>query len=249
MSDAEVLSDYARYHAAQLHVCGVSSETDVRQTDVAHTAEEECADPSLAWFTLEQRPGLLLEAHRIFHDDPSTSGRTLIIGWEIDEVASFPVLGAFTELDDLRAPEGRIRQHIRSLRSARRLAYWDRLARRLEVLLEAMKEEEERWNDDSPESLRLMLLFLESVPTFQYPVVTVTPSTTFRAQWTVDSSRHFAADFLPDGQVRYVVFSPNLQQPDSVQRSSGITRRESLIEFVMPHQVQRWAADAGPQNP
>jgi hypothetical protein len=156
-----------------------------------------------------------------------------------------PNMGEFAALDHLRTAEGRIEQLIRSIRDASPLIYRERLSHRLEFLLNAMKEEGEEWNEDSPESLRVMLLFLQNVPDFRYPTVTITPSATFRVQWAADRNRHFAADFLPDGQVKFVVFCPDPRHSDRIQRISGITSRENLIDVVKPYKVRDWAADAG----
>lgn len=152
---------------------------------------------------------------------------------------------AFAALGEPQTPEGRIRQEIEKLRAGSPLVYHERLARRLEFLLQAMEEEGEAWGADSSESLRKMLQFLQSVPSFQYPTVTVTPSATFRAQWTAETNAHFALDFLADGQVRFVVFCPDPHHPDRVQRLGGMTSSESVTEIVGPFRVNRWTEDAG----
>ncbi len=106
-----------------------------------------------------------------------------------------------------------------------------------------MAEEGETWSDDSPESLRRMMLFLQSQPALRYPSVTVTPSGTFRAQWTTDPGRHFAAEFLAHGEVRFVVFSPDPRHPDRIQRVSGMESWENLMRVIEPYDVRRWAAN------
>lgn len=147
-------------------------------------------------------------------------------------------------LDELRTPEGQIRRQVVSLRATPGLLYRERLARRLEFLLAAMEDEGEAWSDDSPESLRRMMLFLQSEPSLGYPSVTVTPSATFRAQWTTDRTRHFAAEFLANGEVRFLVFGPDSRHPDRVQRVTGMANWQSLMHVVEPYNVLRWAADA-----
>ncbi|MCG8448782.1 MAG: hypothetical protein MI725_04270 [Pirellulales bacterium] len=169
------------------------------------------------------------------------------VGWQdagfIVGMGAIAGLGDFALLDELRSPEGQIRRQVEILRTSRALSYHERLARRLEFLLDAMKDEGDDWNEGSAESLRLMLLFLESEPDFVYPTVSVTPGATFRVQWSVDASEHFAVDFLPNGQVRYVVFCPDPRRPGDVQRISGITSRQNLMHVVEPFKVRRWAAD------
>ncbi len=151
---------------------------------------------------------------------------------------------AFATPDEPQTPQGQIRREIKTLRAGSPLVYHERLARRLEFLLQAMAEEGEAWGADSAESLRKMLQYLQSVPSFQYPTVSVTPSATFRAQWTADTNAHFALDFLADGQVRFVVFCPDPHHPDRVQRLSGVTGWESVTEVVGPFRVHRWTEDA-----
>jgi hypothetical protein len=148
-------------------------------------------------------------------------------------------------LDVLRTPKDRIREQIKALRSGSRLTYRQHLARRLDFLLKALEEEGESWSDHSPESLRQMLRFLEAVPEFRCPTVTVTPFATFRAQWRADRNQHFAADFVPDGQVRFVLFAPDPGDPERVERVSGIVSTANAMRAIETHQVHRWAADAG----
>jgi hypothetical protein len=149
------------------------------------------------------------------------------------------------DVADLSGPKERLRRQISALRAGGRLAYCERLTRRLDSLLEALEEEGEEWAEGSAESLRQMLLFLRDVPGFRCPTVTVTPSATFRAEWQAGRNQHFAIDFLPDGQARFVVFAPDPHHPDRVQRVSGIVSRADVMRVVEPYKVHRWAADAG----
>jgi hypothetical protein len=148
-------------------------------------------------------------------------------------------------LDVLRTPKDRIREQIKTLRSGSRLPYREQLARRLTFLLKALEEEGESWSEHSTESLRRMLQFLEAAPDLRCPTVTVTPLATFRAQWQADPSRHFAVDFVPDGQVRFVVFAPDPGHPERVERVSGIVSPANAMKTIETYQVHRWAADAG----
>jgi hypothetical protein len=147
--------------------------------------------------------------------------------------------------DVLRTPTDRIREQMKALRSESRLAYRERLARRLDFLLRALEEEDQPLAEDSPESLRQMLLFLEALPEFRCPTVTVTPFATFRAQWQGHPSEHLAVDFVPDGQVRFVLFAPDPSHLEHVERVSGIVSPANAMKAIESYQVHRWAADAG----
>jgi hypothetical protein len=226
MSDVETLQEFARFRAAEVGTFG--SATDICDFQGAVIAAEGSTDPLVArqLFELQLLPFAMKlsaserEQDATFHSD-------------------------FAVLDELRIPEERIRRQISAVRKGSRLLYRERLARRLVLLLSALEEEDEPWEESSPESLRHMLLFLETLPDFRCPTITITPSATFRAQWSPDSTRHFAVDFVPDGQVRFVVFSPDPRHPDRVQRVSGIASWENVMKAVEPYRVHRWAADAG----
>jgi hypothetical protein len=131
----------------------VSSATDVRSIDVTRVAEEGSTDPIVALQAVESRPHLILRMPRMYEDVSATGISTLdIFTLQHGETRSFASMGVFAALDDLRTPEGQIRRQICSLGQ---LTYRQRLAFRLEFLLDAMEEEGEAWNETSPESLEL----------------------------------------------------------------------------------------------
>jgi hypothetical protein len=146
---------------------------------------------------------------------------------------------AFEELDALRAPEGQLSRQISAFCVTSRLAYKDSLAERLTKLL-AARREEEGWEDASSESLRHLLLFLETNWNLRRPVITVTPSATFRAQWTNSVDEHLALNFLSDGQVRFVVFCPDARHQTQIQRLSGLARWDSLPNVLAPFSLGKW---------
>ena len=240
MSDVDALREHAKFQAARKIVVDPTSATDFYPIEITHSSDEGRTDLLGTWREVGQRR-LLYTWMPTLAEGVSSTG-SLGFAKQV-EPRYFGGMGDFAVLDDLRTPEGQIRRQIHSLRRGFQLTYRERLARRLEVLLETMEEEEEGWTGDSPESLRRMLLFLNYVPNFRYPVVTITPSATFRAQWTTDAKRHFAVDFLPNGQVHFVVFFPDPRHPNRIQRVSGITSWESLINVIEPYKVHHWAAD------
>lgn len=219
MHHVDALQRFARFRAA-------SVATDVSDIDVAVDLGEASTDAHI--------PRRLTDLmRRLF----SMEARGLGGGWA-------PGDADFDVLDHLGTPKGQIQGQIRALRVGGCLPYSERLARRLDFLLEALEEEGEAWEKSSPDSLRQMFLFLQSVPDFRCPTVSITPSATFRAQWDAGRNSHLAIDFLPDGQVRFVVFSPDLRHPGRVRRVSGIVGRLDLIRVLEPYDVHRWAAGA-----
>jgi hypothetical protein len=94
----------------------------------------------------------------------------------------------------------------------------------------------------SPESLSNFIGFLQEAPNLRSPDIVLTPSNEIRAQWRTAPNRHFAAAFLPTGETRYVIFTPNLRDPDKIDRLSGTTPMDTLMETAEPHRVLDWAS-------
>jgi hypothetical protein len=231
MNNVEVLENFARFWAAR-------AATDTPDTCAFITLGEGSTDPH-SLRRLYELPLASMAAKASRHGAPT--GSTTV---EFSEPAAVeaPVSDI---LDNLKTPKGQIQRQITALRIGGGLPYRERLAHRLVFLLEALEEEGETWGTGSPDSLRQMLLFLRAAADLSCPTVTITPSATFRAQWQAGQNRHFAIDFLPDGQVRFVVFSPDPRHPDRAQRVSGIVGWVDVIRAVEPYGVHRWAADAG----
>jgi len=244
MSEVSTLQPYANFNASCNIVLAHTSATDFSWTDQARSLDEGGTE-SLETFWTGETFRRLYPSVASMARDVSSGGDLgpLIVVSEQDKPLYRKGMSDFAALDYLRTPEGQIRRQIKSLRRSFELSYRERLARRLEFLLEAMEEEGESWTKDSPESLRRMLLFLDNAPIYRFPTVTVTPSGTFRAQWTASAKRHFALDFLPTGQIHFVVFSPDPRHSNRVQRVSGVTSWECLKEVVEPFKVHHWTAD------
>jgi hypothetical protein len=240
MNDVESLERFAKFRAANVA-------TDVSDIDPGFAYSEGSTDP----YILGQLARLLsisplMEMGIVGSHWAGASAA--IEGSEPapDEapLSNFDFLDEPRTLNELRTPKGQIQDQIRALRSDGGLSYHERLARRLDLLLVAA-EEEEAWAEGSPDSLRQLLLFLQATPDLRCPTVTITPSMTFRAQWQAGLDRHLAVDFLPDGQVRFVVFSPDQHYRGRVQRVSGIVSRGDVMRVIEPYGVHRWAVDAG----
>lgn len=233
MRNFELLEGFARFQAAR-------AATDPFDTGVIVALDEGGTDPHILR-RLYELPIQLSMAVRGFECGRSTGSTDVEFSVAVPDEAPD---SDFKILDDLRTPKGQIQRQITALRSGG-LPYRGRLADRLDFLLTALEEEGETWAESSPDSLRQMLLFLRAAPDLRCPTVTITPLATFRAQWQAGRNRHFAVDFLPDGQVRFVVFSPDPRHPDRVQRVSGIVGRVDVMRAVEPYKVHRWAADEG----
>lgn len=54
-----------------------------------------------------------------------------------------------------------------------------------------------------------------------------------RAEWRPDRAHHFAAEFLPDGLVKFVVFVQSENDQKKIERVAGITSLKKLWDFMV----------------
>jgi hypothetical protein len=149
-------------------------------------------------------------------------------------------VGPIEELDELLDEESKVRELIAHVRTSPNIHFAEKLGNRLEALLEVVKEESPDKLVFSSDSLRNFVTFLQSQSHLKYPDVVISPSGNIRAQWSTAHNRHFAAEFFPNEDVRFVIFAP---RPDRTLRLSGIASVNTLMETVEPHGVLNWASD------
>jgi len=147
----------------------------------------------------------------------------------------------FDALDEKLSSEEKIRRLIDYIRNKSDIQFAPELAARLEFLHQAVMEDPDEALI-SPESLSNFIGFLQEAPNLRYPDIVLTPSNEIRAQWRTAPNRHFAVVFLPTGETRYVIFTPNLRDPDKIDRLSGTTSMDTLMETAEPHRVLDWAS-------
>lgn len=147
----------------------------------------------------------------------------------------------FDALDEKLSSEEKIRRLIAYIRDKSDIQFAPELAARLEFLHQAVMEDPDE-APISPESLSNFIGFLQEAPNLRYPDIVLTPSNEISAQWRTAPNRHFAVVFLPTGETRYVIFTPNLRDPDKIDRLSGITSMDTLMETAEPHRVLDWAS-------
>lgn len=147
----------------------------------------------------------------------------------------------FDEIDENLADEEKIKNLIDYVREESNIQFAHELTIRLNFLHEAVNEDPDEV-PISTESLRNFISFLRKTPNLKYPDVVLTPTNEIRAQWRTAPNRHFAVVFLPTGEARFVIFTPNSKDPDKIDRFSGITLIDSLMETAQPHRVLEWAS-------
>jgi hypothetical protein len=181
---------------------------------------------------------------RLFRSRISPEGSLdshLTLEYHLADPSFYASESPFDVLDEKLADEAKIRKLINYIRDKSNIQFAQKLAARLNFLYEAAKEDPDEVQI-SPESLSNFIAFLKKTPNLRYPDVVLTPSNEIRAQWRTAPNRHFAVVFLPTGETRFVIFTPNLRDPDRIDRLSGMTSVDSLMETAQPHRVLDWAS-------
>ncbi len=148
----------------------------------------------------------------------------------------------FDVLDELLSGEEKVERLIDFIRDQSNLQFAEELSGRLFWLYQAAKEEDPEEVPISPKSLSNFIGFIQKMTNLRYPDVVLTPSNEILAQWRTAPNRHFAVVFLPTGEARFVIFTPNRRDPDKIDRLSGITSTDTLMDTAEPHGVLEWAS-------
>jgi hypothetical protein len=141
------------------------------------------------------------------------------------------------------ADEQSAEEIIWRVRTTLPLSYRVRLASRLSELQKAVQEEELDGRGISVGSLQRFIEFLEAYPALRCPAISVTPDRNIYTSWKSGSDRVFSIHFLPEGEVRFVIFRPNDKHPGQAIRLSGTATVDVIISIAAPHGVLNWASE------
>ena len=123
------------------------------------------------------------------------------------------------------------------------LRYRVRLVSRLSELQKVVQEEEFGSHGISVRSLQHFVELLEAYPRLRCPALSLTPDRNIYASWKSGSDRVFSIHFLPDGEVRFVIFRPNDKHPRRTIRLSGTATVDVIMSIAEPHGVLDWASE------
>ena len=148
----------------------------------------------------------------------------------------------FDELYEKLTSEEKIKKLIDYVRDKSKIQFAHELVNKLNFLDKVVNEDPDE-DSISIDSMRNFISFLQNTTNFKCPNVALTPSNEIHAQWRTAPNRHFAAVFLPTGETRFVIFTPNTKNPEMTDKISGITSVDSLLETIQPHKVLEWASE------
>jgi hypothetical protein len=146
----------------------------------------------------------------------------------------------FDELDEKLTTEEKIKKLIDYVQRGSKIQFAQELAVKLNFLNEVVNEDPDD-GSISIDSMRNFINFLQNTTNLKCPNVALTPSNEIHAQWRTAPNRHLAVVFSQTGETRFVIFSPNSKDPELIDRISGLTSVDSLLETIQPHKVLQWA--------
>lgn len=146
----------------------------------------------------------------------------------------------FSQLEEIQEHIADPAVLIAAYRKALPSRYADRLTSRLNEVLADVREERPDGPWISIDSLLRFYEFLVANPRLAYPRLSVTPNGDLYARWRENERRLFSAEFLPSGDVRFVIFKPNRKHENKVVRLSGLTTVDILIDEARGHGATEW---------
>lgn len=139
--------------------------------------------------------------------------------------------------------EPTVEEIIRRARTTLPLRYRERVASRLSELEKTVQEEELDGRGITVKSVHHFVEFLKAYPALRCPAVSVTPDRNLYASWKLGYDRVFSIHFLPEGEVRFVIFHPNEKHPAQAIRLSGTATADVIMNVAAPQGVLDWAAE------
>jgi hypothetical protein len=150
---------------------------------------------------------------------------------------------AFTQPDLVSTEDDQAQELIHQIRYSF-VANQEILADKLIKLFNFAKEESQASPGISIKSLSSFYDFLILHENIKIPNLSLTPDHNIYASWRAEN-RLFSAHFLPDGNIRFVLFIPNNRHPNQKIRMSGTVTGDTLMEVVASESLIDWVISEG----
>lgn len=136
-----------------------------------------------------------------------------------------------------------VQELIYRIKISKPIPYREDLAKRLLVLYYDAKEEDPECVGIAAESLRSFNDFIHLHTNLKRPIISLTPDYNIYASWRDEQNRVFSIHFLPNADVRFVMFKPNVKRPERTIRVSGSATIDTLMETVDPDCLEEWISE------
>ncbi|MBW2641337.1 MAG: hypothetical protein JRE10_14575 [Deltaproteobacteria bacterium] len=148
-----------------------------------------------------------------------------------------------TQTTLLKREEDQVQELIFRIKRSKSICYREGLANRLLSLFNDAKEEDPDCLGIAAKSLRNFNNFLHLNTNLKCPTISLTPDYNIYASWKGEQGRVFSLHFLPNEDVRFVIFKPNDRHPERKIRVSGIATTDVLMETVMSYRIEEWISE------
>ena len=148
-----------------------------------------------------------------------------------------------TQTTLLKREEDQVQELIFRIKRSKSICYRKGLANRLLTLFNDAKEEDPDCLGIAAKSLRNFNNFLHLHTNLKCPTISLTPDYNIYASWRDEQNRVFSIHFLPNADVRFVIFKPNGRHPERKIRISGVATTDVLMETVMSYRIEEWIAE------
>jgi hypothetical protein len=148
-----------------------------------------------------------------------------------------------TQTTLLKREEDQVQELIFRIKRSKSICYRESLANRLLTLFNDAKEEDPDCLGIAAKSLRNFNNFLHLNTNLKCPTISLTPDYNIYASWRDEQNRVFSIHFLPNADVRFVIFKPNDRHPKRKIRISGLATIDVLMETVTPYGIADWISE------
>jgi hypothetical protein len=145
----------------------------------------------------------------------------------------------FTQAELINTQDDKVQALIFQIRLATFIPNNESLANRILDLFKMEKEDNPNSPGISVDSLSNFYDFLTMYLKIKKPSLTLSPDYNIYASWKSDQHL-FSIHFLPNDEIRFVLFKPNSRHPGQKIRVSGTATNDTLIKAIPPDSLNNW---------
>ena len=149
----------------------------------------------------------------------------------------------FTQRNLVDREEELIQELILRFKTSLSVLYLESLTSRLITLYHDAKDEDAASPGITVGSLLNFYNFFQLHENINCPTISLTPENNIYASWRIEQNRLFSVHFLPNRDVRFVIFKPNARHPERQIRVSGTVTTDMLRETVACYGVWEWISE------
>lgn len=148
-----------------------------------------------------------------------------------------------TQENLINSQEDQVQELIFRIKTSRSISYRESLANRLLALFNDAKEEDPDCVGIAAESLYNLYNFIHLHANIKCPIISLTPEYNIYVSWRGEQNRVLSIHFLPNADVRFVIFKPNDRHPERKIRISGLATTDIIMETLTPYCIEDWVSE------